>query len=684
MSTHPQQIGKYPIERVIGSGAMGVVYLASHPIMEIPVAIKTMTNIAVEKPQLRKRFFQEAKAAGKLQHENIVRIYDADTEDNVPYIVMEYLDGTDLAGLLEDRDDPMPMQTRLEIAYQVSRALEHAHEHDVIHRDIKPSNVCVLPDHRVKLVDFGIAKLDTSNLRTQGPLGTPEYMSPEQVRGETADARSDLFSLGVMLYELLTDRRPFSARSVHGTWTKILSEDPPPMNEMVNGEPVPDSLGDLVHRCLEKDVTERPTAKEAAKQLRQVLKSMPDPYSFETLDDEQIRDKLDHARELLDLGKHRRAEVVLRRLRGVRDTYAEEIDVLRKRISDVAEAGEAVERGRKALRQLDFEEAREAARVALEKAPRFQTAVLLRDQAQRAHDINAGLDRAREAMDAGEFEVAVSAAREVLEIDDSHALAARLLEQAEVALDRQRQLQECLTSAERASDAGEHEEALRRLEEALELDPDNEVALELEARVEDRIRADQEAARAAALLDADAGQETIRMERDPGGTPPTVVESPDTVADEVPAAAVPETLSDPSPTVRPHRRLVTWATTTTPGRATLGVAALLVLLMGFGLLGDDVPGAGAADAGLLAVDATPWARIVGIVDADGRQIEVADDAITPVSFELAPGSYTVTLEGPDGQETRDLEARVEASGTRSLLARFHRIDVDAYFESTGW
>jgi len=336
----------------------------------------------------------------------------------------------------------------------------------------------------------------------------------------------------------------------------------------------------------------------------------------------------------------------------------------------------------------------------------------------------------------------------VLKENEDDERARELLEEVTSQLQEQRELQarveRLVQESSTLATGGEHHEAMRRVQEALDLDPTNEMALELRARIDERVAAAEEAARRAAeeearqaaeqearraaeqearraaeqqarkaaeqearkaaepearrtakgeateeevRLDAAITEETITMKGRRSSRPsPTVVESHDTVAaEEESSPGVLETVFDPPPGLAAHRWLVDWALNTTPGRVSLGVAALLVVLLGFGLSGGgEAPGAGAADAGRLAVDAIPWARVTAIVDADGRQVEVGDDPVTPVSFDLAPGSYTVTLQGPDGEETRSLEASIEASAERSLLAEFQRIDVDAYFEEAGW
>jgi serine/threonine-protein kinase len=224
------RLGRFELTSVLGQGAMGVVYLASDPNIERPVAIKTLRRDvgggAAE--ELESRFLKEAKLAGRLQHPNIVTIYEAGRDKDNLFIAMEYVDGRPLTHSLGPRTT-LTLPQKLDIARQVAEALSHAHERGVLHRDVKPGNILLSRDGRVKVTDFGIGKLlsGASDLtRTGQMLGSPAYMSPEQVRGEKLDGRSDLFSLGVVLYEMLTGQRPFPGDSITTLVYQILHTEP--------------------------------------------------------------------------------------------------------------------------------------------------------------------------------------------------------------------------------------------------------------------------------------------------------------------------------------------------------------------------------------------------------------------------------------------------------------------------
>lgn len=222
-------LGRYEIIGEIGQGAMGVVYKATDPLIDRIVAIKTITlSLALdEREEYEARFYQEAKAAGRLSHPNIVTIYDVGRSGDVAYIAMEFLQGRELRDILNDKQ-LLPVDQVIDIVTQVAMGLDYAHEHGIVHRDIKPSNIMVSRDAHVKITDFGIARMASAGVRTQTGmvLGSPKYMSPEQVMGKQTDQRSDIFSLGVMLYEMLTGQPPFMGENVNAIMYQTLNAIP--------------------------------------------------------------------------------------------------------------------------------------------------------------------------------------------------------------------------------------------------------------------------------------------------------------------------------------------------------------------------------------------------------------------------------------------------------------------------
>ena len=271
-----EKIGRYQVLERVGKGGMGVLYRGFDPVLDREVAIKLMlTDFTEDTEQMRPRFYREARAAAKLNHRNIVTIFEFAEESNTPYIVMEFLRGTPLGARM--REDPsLSLDDKLNIVAQLCDGLSYAHEQGVVHRDVKPDNVFVLEDGSVKLLDFGIAKLTSSNLTRQGDvLGSASYMSPEQVGGsDSVDGRADIFSTGVMLYELLTGHKPFEAEAPTAVILKILKDDPTPIETYVQG--LPPQLVALVLKALAKNPDDRFAKADAlSRELQMIRRSLP-------------------------------------------------------------------------------------------------------------------------------------------------------------------------------------------------------------------------------------------------------------------------------------------------------------------------------------------------------------------------------------------------------------------------
>jgi len=252
------KLGRYEVLNELGKGAMGVVYLAKDPVIGRLVAIKTIKTSQTgdddsESREFRERFVREAQTAGILSHPNIVTIHDIgeDTESRASFIAMEYIEGRNLKSLLQDKNK-FTWDEIADLIAQIGEALDYAHRKGIIHRDIKPANIILTTDGKVKITDFGIAKVASSNLTTTGQfLGTPNYMSPEQVSGAPVDGRSDIFSLGVVLYELLTNRKPFQGDNLTAISYKIVHEDFTPPAELSSD--IPPEFNPIVARAMAKD-----------------------------------------------------------------------------------------------------------------------------------------------------------------------------------------------------------------------------------------------------------------------------------------------------------------------------------------------------------------------------------------------------------------------------------------------
>jgi serine/threonine-protein kinase len=265
-------LGRYEIEKELGKGAMGVVYLGRDPKINRIVAIKTMALSqefeADELVEVKERFFREAETAGRLNHPNIVTMFDAGEEHDLAYIAMEFLKGKDLVACSKP-GNLLPLPRVMSIVARVADALSYAHEFNVVHRDIKPANIMYEPESdQVKVTDFGIARItDSSKTKTGMVLGTPSFMSPEQLAGKKIDGRSDLFSLGVMLYQMSCGKLPFEGDSMAQLMFRIANE-PHPDIRGVNPD-LPDCLVAIIDRAMTKDPDARyQTGAEFAKDIR--------------------------------------------------------------------------------------------------------------------------------------------------------------------------------------------------------------------------------------------------------------------------------------------------------------------------------------------------------------------------------------------------------------------------------
>jgi len=278
--TGPRILGRYEIQEEIGRGMMGVVYRALDPALGRTVALKTVSLLLAvpddDRAGFEQRFLNEARIAAGLNHPGIVVVHDVgrDAGSDSLYIALEYLEGETLSQRVK-RDGRLDWREALRLTARVAEALHHAHERHIVHRDVKPANIMVLPSGQPKLMDFGIAKIPAAQLTNAGEFfGTPSYMSPEQATGEPLDARSDVFSLGAVLYLLLTGARAFDAPSVPGILARVAKKDPPPPSKATPG--LPAVVDDIVARALAKDSTQRyASAHMMAEDIQDVLADRP-------------------------------------------------------------------------------------------------------------------------------------------------------------------------------------------------------------------------------------------------------------------------------------------------------------------------------------------------------------------------------------------------------------------------
>jgi serine/threonine-protein kinase len=296
------KLGRYEIVRELGKGAMGIVYLAKDPLIGRLVALKTIRPSAhaddEDTREFQARFIREAQAAGILNHPSIVTVHDigVDEPTGVSFIAMEYVEGHNLKEVLS-AGRPLSFEQAADIIAQVAEGLDFAHAKGIVHRDVKPANIILLEGNRAKITDFGIAKITSgaANLTTTGQfLGTPNYMAPEQIKGTPVDGRSDIFSLGICLYECLTHRKPFGGDSLTSISYKIVHEPFPPLHEA--NPTIPEGFADVVMHCLAKDPVKRyQRGKDMANALRAVIRGERPMRSADPLfADDTVATRADH------------------------------------------------------------------------------------------------------------------------------------------------------------------------------------------------------------------------------------------------------------------------------------------------------------------------------------------------------------------------------------------------------
>ncbi len=444
-----QKLGKYEILAELGHGAMGVVYKARDPFIGRLVALKTINSNLVDRPDLLERFYQEAQSAGKLQHPNIVTVFELGQEKETPFIAMEYLDGDSLEKTIV-RQSELPLALKVGYVVRICQALEYAHKNRVVHRDIKPGNIMVNSEGVVKVVDFGIARLvDFSRTHTNMMIGTPAYMAPELFRKKKADERTDIWAVGVTFYELLCYQRPFTGDGYDIIRT-IMEDEFPPIASIV-----PECAAEIepiIQRMLRKQALER-------------YQSMEDVL----LDLEPVWNRLrmgaavtlaERARELYEMGDLPTAYDTLRRARQIDNSNAQAKSLLEKITSEIRRSEilpkvqEHLSRGKNFLQAGQFREAQSEAEAALALDSRHEPAQKLFSEveaaAARAQQLEQKLRLTKQRLAEGALVEAETALRQAFELDSSHPQAQdlkRQIEEEQARRERRKHLNELLHRA---------------------------------------------------------------------------------------------------------------------------------------------------------------------------------------------------------------------------------------------
>lgn len=465
------KIGKYEVLDVLGRGGMGVVYKAYDPILDREIALKTMTADGLKDPVLKERFYREARAAGRLRHPNIVTIYELGEESNVPFIAMEYIHGTDIHAVIRGRLE-VSFEEKIRIIVQLCRGLAYAHKAGIVHRDIKPSNIRLTDDFQVKILDFGIARLVTSTTMTSGGmvLGTIHYMAPEQIKGAHVDRKSDIFAVGIILFELLTSRKPFDGDNTATVLYNILHEPyqkmDPPLDEQFA------TIGRVLKKALDKDPARRYfSADEMGDDLEHFLHSFARPQrsgqatTQELASPSSTKETPKAEEEKKPLTPYKSDPRITNLLRTAKKQIVE------------AHAVQAMTYIKQAL-QIDPNdpEAAQLLQMVEQDIKRAEAEDLLRQ----------GQNYMRE----GRYDIAMKAFEKILRIQPNHSKARMLLETAKNEI-MQPEMEELISKARQAIEEKKYQDARKYVEEVLKTVPDHQGAYELQVLIKERIAVEE-------------------------------------------------------------------------------------------------------------------------------------------------------------------------------------------------
>ncbi len=522
------RLGKFEIQEQLGQGGMGVVYRAWDTKMERLVALKTISPDKATRADFLKRFRKEALSAGRLDHPNIVTVYEFDEQEDVCYIAMQFLEGSDLENLLISPrwEQEFTIFRRLDILIQVCRGLGYAHRHGVIHRDVKPANIIILADGTPKIVDFGIARLGEGTSATQGMvLGTAPYMAPEQIEGRLVDERVDVFAMGVVAYRMFARRFPFEANNISGILYKIVHDPPPPFSAHLAD--YPPELERIVLTALAKDRDQRyRTMEEMEFDIQGLLSS---------LNSSQVSSYVEEARRLLLEQDFTRAKEHLRKVLELEPGHSEATllwQQVQKQVQQELNRRKVqalLDEGMEAYHQGHWAHALECFDHGLEVEPGHEMLVTYRSQTLReqakSQTVAERLRAARELIERQDFSGARQCVREALDLNPESAEAQgflKTLEEEQAGKEKRRNAQQCLERAQEALGVREYEEALRQVDQALALDPQSSQAARLRTVVQakqgeaegQKVRAEKIAAAQAAL---DRGDLSVALEHAQAG-----------------------------------------------------------------------------------------------------------------------------------------------------------------------
>ena len=471
-TTAVTRIGRYDVVAELGRGGMGIVYRGEDRLIGREVAIKTLTEAT---PELRDRFYVEARS-GILNHPNIVTVYEFGDHEGIPYIAMEYVSGDSLEKILRS-GRKLTLLESLSIIEQLCSGLGYAHQNRVVHRDIKPANLIVQPDGKVKIVDFGIARLAdqaTRLTKTDAVIGTFHYIAPERLKGEMSDGRSDIWSVGVMLYQMLSGELPFNGEDV-STLYKVINEPHPPLRNMVPD--LPEELVAIVDRALAKNPDDRySVAEEMAFDLQGIS---------EGLKKERVGDLLTSAKRLMEQRQFASARSVLIDLQRIDPQNLEakrlsrDVQEQLNRLQKADQVRQIVEQAEEAVLSQHYDDAVSNYRQAMKLDPdntlqlneKLENALRLKEKQDKIRSL---WQQAGDARERGDLVSAQEYLGQALKLDEkstdlrnAYVTVVREMERKA----KEGQLQELLTSARQEYSSRRYTDAVARLRAAAEIDP---------------------------------------------------------------------------------------------------------------------------------------------------------------------------------------------------------------------
>ena len=708
------QIGRYEIQRRLGRGGMGTVYVAHDPVLGRMVAIKVFLG-DLDLPDAPERFAREARSAAALNHANIVTVHDYGEFSSQPYIVMEYVQGETLAEIIR-RKAPVSVAEKLRWMEELCAGVAYAHQVGVIHRDIKPANLMIDRSGRLKILDFGIARmLGTLAAPATALIGTPGYMAPEQILGRPIDNRSDLFSVGVVCYELLSHTEAFPGDTIPTITHRILSEEPAALAQLMP-ELRPELVG-VVERGLKKVPDDRFADAESfrialTQERRQLEKDSGSSWgaSPPTI----VRPGNASAAGTNKAGPASarppvQGAVEVSKLTPSDPRLTDREGLERRRAAQIEAA---LELARERLRLGDLEGATDACEQALTLDVTHAGALELEQTIKAAsskHRASAVLAEARDELKKGRLTGAYDLLQQALALDRDAPDAKQLgrdLRLARVEHERARQriemLNKALDAAEQALKRAEVEKALAFAREALGLDPTSERGHQIEAEAMRRLDEDSSSMSLHALNSDEAptvapGPPAARPPGVGSAAPGPPVSAATVLSRRTPPPASPVSGKRPAvPATKHHpwREWLLWLNTfaasiqarvsRTPKREKLmiGWTAIAVLVVAVAATGVMLIPRGAVPTGTLVIEATPWATITAVQGEDGTLQPLPSPPSTPLSLSVPVGVYQIRFVGPPPEaEAREVRVQIQAGVvTATPVARFRTLTPEEYFE----